>query len=127
MKALKQKLITQIGVFAIYLILFIDNTEVTADASAVTDAMRNTIVSLTNPDGTVNKPTLQQVGDSAFATLETGAIISGNKKFIESVPFLQGIFDGIESGSGNIVSFFNGLIAGHRAEKAASQVALIGK
>lgn len=120
MKALKQTLITQIGVFAIYLILFIDNTEVTADANAVTDAMRNVIVAQTNSDGSVNKPTLQQVGDSVFATLETGAQISGNQKFIDAIPFLQGIFDGIESGAGNIVSFFKGIIAGHKAAKAAA-------
>lgn len=119
MQALKQKLITQIGVFAIYLILFIDNSQVTTDAAAITEAMNATIQAQTAADGTLNKPTLQQVGDSAFAPLETGATISGNANFIKWTAIAQGIFDSLEAGTGPVISFLKGIVAGHKAAKTA--------
>lgn len=122
MQALKQKLITQIGVFAIFLILFIDNTEVESDTQAVIVAMNNTVQSQTL-NGVVQKPSLQQVGDAAFAPLETGAQISGNARFISAIPFLQGIFDALEGGAGNVVAFFKGIIAGHKAGVASTKTA----
>ena len=119
MKELKDTLIKQLAVFVVVLLLFVGTDEITNDLKSVTDEMNNTVAKFT-VNGVLVKPKLQDVGDAALDPLATGATMTGNKPFIETVGFLKGVFDAIEGGAGQLISFFKGVVSGHKATKAAA-------